>query len=158
VSSVEATLSPELLEESQALMREPEVMGWSVPASSVPASDALRARALEVARSPGSALLVPGSSPAQQALHLLNDVARESLTPALRHALRRRLEETAFVFAATDRLLAARRAVAASSTLEDANRPIERNRLCGCSSRPAWLAHCAPSKSAADPPPKYWSS
>ncbi len=122
VSPVEASLNPGWLEESQELVREPEVIGWHTP---IP--DALRARALEVARSPSAALLVPGSAPEQQALQLLSEAARQALTPALRHAFRRRLEETAFVFASTGRLMAARRAVAAAKSFEDASRPIEAN-------------------------------
>jgi hypothetical protein len=122
VSPVEASLSPDWLEQSQDLVREREVAGWHVPIS-----EALRARALEVARSTTSALLVPGNTPEQQALHLLGDAFREALTPTLRRALRRRLEETAFIFASTDRMTAARHAVAASAALEDATRPAERN-------------------------------
>lgn len=122
ISAVDATFSPELLGDSQALVREPEVTGWALP---VP--ERMRTPALEVARSQSSALLMPGATPAQQALHLLGEVARVSLTADLRRALRRRLEETAFIFASTDRLLAARRAVAAGKALEDANRPIESN-------------------------------
>jgi hypothetical protein len=122
VSPLEASLNPAWLEESQALVREPEVLGWHAP---IP--EALSARALEVARSPSSTLLVPGSAPEQQALQLLSEAARASMTPELRHAFRRRLEETAFVFASTDRLMAARRAVAAAKSFEDTTRPIEAN-------------------------------
>jgi len=122
ISPVEASLSPELLEESQALMREPEVMGWS---ATIP--EPLRARALDVARANNSALLVPGHTPPEQALHLLADAAQQALTPAVRHGLRRRLEETGYIFVTTDRLLAARRAVAAAQAIEDMSRPIDRN-------------------------------
>jgi len=122
VSPVDASLSPELLEESQALVREPETIGWGI---TIP--DALRGRALEVARSQQATLLVPGNTPPQQALHLLADVAQQALTPRVRHAFSRRLEETAYIFVSTDRLLAARRAVAAAKALEDTGRPIERN-------------------------------
>ena len=122
ISPVEASLSPELLEESQALMREPEIMGWS---ATIP--EPLRVRALEVARAHNSALLVPGHTPPQQALQLLADAAQQALTPEVRHGLRRRLEETAYIFVATERLLAARRAVAAAQAIEDTSRPIDRN-------------------------------
>jgi len=122
ISPVEASLNPGWLEESQALVREPEVLGWHAP---IP--DTLRARALEVARSTSSALLVPGSTPEQQALQLLSEATRQGLTPELRHAFRRRLEETAFIFASTDRSMAARRAVGAAKSFEDTTRPIEAN-------------------------------
>jgi hypothetical protein len=118
VSPAEAGFNPDWLDESQSLVREPEVTGWHIP---VP--DALRARALEVARAQSSTLLVPGNTPEQQALHLLADAGREALTPPLVRAIRRRLEETAYIFAVTDRLTAARRAVAAARALEDGHRP-----------------------------------
>jgi hypothetical protein len=120
ISPVEASFNPDWLAEGQALMREPEVMGWYVPMP-----DSLRQRALEVARSTTASLLVPGQEPEQQALHLLAEAERQTLTPALRRALRRRLEETAYIFVVTDRLTAARRAVASARALEDDSRPLE---------------------------------
>jgi hypothetical protein len=122
VSPAEANFNPDWLDESQGLVREPEVTGWHIP---IP--DALRARALEVARAQSSSLLVPGNSPEQQALQLIAEAARQALTPAMVTAVRRRLEETAYVFAVTDRLAAARRAVAAARALEDSHRPVDRN-------------------------------
>jgi hypothetical protein len=122
VSPVEASFNPELLEQSAQLLREPETRGWYVPLP-----ESLRARALEVARAPASTLLVPGQAPEQQALQLLAEAARLGLTPPVLRALRRRLEETAYLFVTSDRLLAARRAVAAARALEDTNRPVERH-------------------------------
>jgi hypothetical protein len=120
VSPVEVSFNPELIEESRLLVREPEVAGWYVP---IPSE--LRERALAVARGTTSALLVPGQTPDLQALHLLSAVAQEALTPTLRRALQRRLEETAYIFVRTDRLAAARRAVAAAKTLRDTHRDVE---------------------------------
>jgi hypothetical protein len=120
VSPVETTFNPDWLSEAQALMREPEVRGWYVPMP-----DALRARALEVARSTTASLLVPGQEPQQQALYLLAEAERQSLTPTVRRALQRRLEETAYIFVVSDRLTAARRAVASARALEDHSRPVE---------------------------------
>jgi hypothetical protein len=79
----------------------------------------LSARALEVARGPHSGLLVPGHTPEDEALQLLAEAARQALTPPVRRAFRRRLEETAYILASTDRLAAARLAVAAARPLED---------------------------------------
>jgi hypothetical protein len=114
VSPVEANFNPEWLDESQRLLGEPELAGWFITA---PAE--LRSRALEVARGPSAALLVPGHTPEQQALQLLSEAAQAGLTPSVRRAMRRRLEETGYIFVATDRLAAARLAVAAARGLEE---------------------------------------
>jgi hypothetical protein len=114
ISPVEANFNPDWIDDSPRLLGEPEVAGWYVP---VPA--ALRARALEVAAGSGATLLVPGRAPEQQALQLVADAAEQALTPAVRRALRRRLEETAYIFVTSDRLPAARLAVAAARALED---------------------------------------
>ena len=120
VNPVEANFSPDWLAEAQALMREPEVMGWYVPLP-----DFLRARALEVVRTTTTTLLVPGQEPEQQALFLLAEAEQQALTPAMRRALQRRLEETAYIFVTSDRLTAARRAVASARALDDQSRPLE---------------------------------
>jgi hypothetical protein len=122
ISPVEVNLHLEWLDESARLTVEPEVAGWHVP---LPAE--LRSRALEVARLTTAGLLLPGGSPEQQALQLLAEAAQQGLTPQMRGALRRRLEETAYVLLATDRLNAARLAVAAVRPLEDRNLVPERH-------------------------------
>ena len=124
ISPLEASLNPDWLERSPELVREPELSGWEL----LP-SDELRRQALEVARAPSASLLVPGNPPEQQARRLLADAGRELVTPAVRRALRRRLEETAYIFAQTDRLPAARLAVAAARALEDTSLPAERHPL-----------------------------
>jgi len=125
ISPVEANFNPDWLDDSQRLLGEPEIAGWYV---AMP--DALRTRTLEVARMPLATLLVPGHTPDQEALHLLAEAARLALVPAVRRALRRRLEETGYVFVATERLNAARLAVAAARGLDEAaNVPPERQPL-----------------------------
>jgi hypothetical protein len=114
ISPVEANFNPDWLDDSPRLLGEPEVAGWYVP---MPAE--LRARALEVAAGAGAALLVPGRAPEQQALQLLAEAAQQALTPVVRHALRRRLEETGYIFVATERLSAARLAVASARALDE---------------------------------------
>jgi hypothetical protein len=90
----------------------------------------LRARALEVAAGSGATLLVPGRAPEQQAQQLLAEAGHDALTPGPRRALRRRLEETGYIFVATERLAAARLAVAAARALdESSNVPPERHPL-----------------------------
>jgi hypothetical protein len=122
IRPVEASFNPDWLEDSPRLLGEPEVAGWYV---TVPAE--LKARALEVARGPAAGLLVPGHTPEQQALQLIAEAANQGLTPLVRRALRRRLEETGFIFVATDRLAAARLAVAAARALDDPTMPPERH-------------------------------
>jgi len=114
VSPVEANFNPDWLEESQRLLAEPEIAGWYV---AMPAE--LGPRALDVARAPMASLLVPGHTPEQQALQLLSEAAALGLTPVVRRAFRRRLEETGYIFVATDRLNAARLAVAAARGLDE---------------------------------------
>jgi hypothetical protein len=124
ISPVEATFNPDWLEQSPSLLTEQEMAGWHVVVSAD-----FRARGLEAARAPLTGLLVPGHTPEQQALQVVADAAAQAVTPAVRRAFRRRLEETAAIFVATDRLLAARRAVAAARALEDEKLPVERHPL-----------------------------
>jgi len=116
ISPVEINFNPGWLDDSTLLVAEPELAGWYVP---VPSE--LRARALDVAHAPSSGLLVPGHEPEQQALQLIAEAARASLTPIVRRGLRRRLEETGYIFLQTDRLHQARLAVAAARGLDDAS-------------------------------------
>jgi hypothetical protein len=124
ISPVEINFNPDWLEESPRLLGEPEVNGWYV---SVPSD--LRSRALDVARTPATGLLVPGHTPEQQALQLVADAARAALTPVVRRGLRRRLEETAYLFLQTDRLPVARLGAAAAHAMEDGGVPPERHPL-----------------------------
>jgi hypothetical protein len=125
ISPVEINFNPGWLEESPRLLGEPEVAGWYVP---MPPE--LRRRALEVAHAPSTGLLVPGHTPEQQALQLVADATREGLTPVVRRGLRRRLEETSYIFVQSDRLALARLAAAAARGLDDAGGvPPERHPL-----------------------------
>ena len=124
ISPVESTFHPDWLEDSAQLIRQPELAGWHL---TIPAS--LRGRALEVARAPASTLLIPTHPPEQQALELLAAAAEAALGPSMRRALRRRLEETAYIFVATERLGAARLAVAAAPALDERGLPLERQPL-----------------------------
>jgi hypothetical protein len=121
ISPVEVNFNPDWLGESASLVTEPEMAGWSV---TLPTD--LASRALDVARGPASGLLVPGHSPEQQAMTLFGEAVAQGFDPDVRRAIRRRLEETAFIFVETDRLTAARRAVAAARALADDSIPLER--------------------------------
>jgi hypothetical protein len=124
ISPIEINFNPEWLDESPRLLGEPELAGWYVPIPAV-----LRTRALDVARAPLAGLLVPGHTPEQQALQLVADAAHQALTPLVRRGLRRRLEETAYIFLQTDRLGLARLAAAAAIALEDRGVPADRHPL-----------------------------
>jgi len=115
ISLVEINFNPGWLEQSPRLLGEPEVSGWYVPVGTE-----FRARAMEVAHAPMTGLLVPGHTPEQQALQLVADVAHAALTPVVRRGLRRRLEETGYIFLETNRLMQARLAAAAARALDDA--------------------------------------
>jgi hypothetical protein len=114
ISPVEINFNPGWLDDSPEVMGEPETAGWYVPLPSE-----LRGRALEVARTPTTGLLVPGHEPEQQALQLVYEAASAGLTPIFRRGLRRRLEETAYIFLQTDRLPQARLAAAAARGLDE---------------------------------------
>jgi hypothetical protein len=124
ISPVEVNFNPEWLDESPRLVTEPQLHGWYV---AVPPE--FRPRALDVARSSTAGLLVPGHTPEQQMLQLLADIARQAVTPAVRRGLRRRLEETGFIFVATERLAAGRLAAAAARALDDSGVPADRHPL-----------------------------
>ena len=124
ISPVEVNFNPGWLDESPRLLGEPELGGWFVQ---MPPD--LRARALEVARAPSVGLLVPGHTPEQQALSLVSDATREALTPKVRRAFRRRLEETSYIFLQTDRLSAARLAAAAALGLGEGGPSPDRHPL-----------------------------
>jgi hypothetical protein len=114
ISPVEANFNPGWLDDSVQLVSEPEVAGWHIPVGAD-----FRQRALDAARAPSTGLLVPGHTPEQQVQQLVVDAAHDAFGPDVRRALRRRLEETAYIFAQTDRLAAARLAVGAAQGLED---------------------------------------
>ncbi len=124
ISPAEARLNPDWLETSALALREPELAGWRLRAT-----EDLERRALDVLRSARSPLLVPGSSPEELAVRLLDDALASALAPAARQALRRRLEETAYVLATTDRLPSARRTLAAAVALDDPSLPPSANPL-----------------------------
>jgi hypothetical protein len=124
ISPLQATFTAESVDQTARLLTEPEVGGWHVDVS-----EALRPRVLEVARAPFAALVVPTHPPEQEALMLVGEAARESLSPSVRRALRRRLEETGYVFVATNRLAAARLAVSAARAIDDPLVPAERHPL-----------------------------
>jgi hypothetical protein len=111
VSRGQAFLIPDLLEQSPALLEEKEMEGWFFDHEDAigPARELKRVR---------ESRLVLSVEPREAREARLIDQAVDALfTPTMRRAIRRRLEETAYVFWQTGRELAARRAVAAAGAL-----------------------------------------
>ncbi|MBV9356279.1 MAG: hypothetical protein JO023_12220 [Chloroflexi bacterium] len=118
ISPMEIRLHPDWLEESGRLIAEPELAGWDIPPT-----PELRDRALAAARARFATLLVPTNPPEAQAAAVLAEAGRTLITPERRQALRRRLEEMAYVFLAADRLDEARLAAAAAQDLRTSSQP-----------------------------------
>ncbi|MCS6800962.1 MAG: hypothetical protein RMM58_03990 [Chloroflexota bacterium] len=111
VRPIEVTLDPTLLAHSEAILEEPELAPIGLPEEG---SEPYLAEARRIARSP---MVVAGVSRERQLVALAQRAHRALLTPPVRQALRSLLEETAVIFWQTDRLLAAKRAVAAALAL-----------------------------------------
>jgi hypothetical protein len=109
VSRGQTFLMPNLLDESSELLEgEPELAGWIFSYGEVEPF-AREYRQAEETR------LILTSEPRETRQERIVDTAIETLfTPALRRGLRRRLEETAYIFWQTDRQRSARQAVAAA--------------------------------------------
>ena len=108
VSRGQALLLPNLLEESAGLLDEEELKGWFF------GYDESIGRAQELQRLRESRIILSGE-PREERERRVVDAAIDALfTPEQRRAIRRRLEEVAWVFWQTGRERAARQAVAAA--------------------------------------------
>ncbi len=113
VSRGQALLMPNLFEESPRLLVEEEMKDWYFD------EEAVTTRALELQRLRESRIVLSGE-PREVRERRIVDAAIEALfTPERRRAVRRRLEEVAWVFWQTGRERAARQAVAAAFPIED---------------------------------------
>ncbi|MBI4492400.1 MAG: hypothetical protein HY690_06365 [Chloroflexi bacterium] len=114
ISPGTARLAPDWLQQSSELLREPELASWAFNYDAVrPFTEQHR----EIAG--GRLIITPQRSP-QSHEQLVSEAITTVLTPELRQALKRRLEEMASVFLHTERPRQARLAVAAAVTLETA--------------------------------------
>jgi hypothetical protein len=111
ISSSHARLAPQWLEQSPRLLDEPEIRGWLVH------NEAVQGLTADWRRASGRSAVV---SPVRQE-QLLDRAVREALTPELRVALRRRLEEVACWFLHQRRRRQAEQAVAAAVAIEHAS-------------------------------------
>ena len=108
VSRGQALLLPHLLEESAQLLDEEELRGWFF------GYDESIGRAEELRRLRESRIVLTGGPRKDRERRALDAAAQELFTPQQRRAIRRRLEEVAWIFWQTGRERAARQAVAAA--------------------------------------------
>lgn len=117
INAFEARMHPTLQGETHRLFAEPEIEPWFFPPERV----AKWAR--QLAEPASSRLIVTLESDAGRRERLLRDAVADLLPPRALPGMRRRLEETAYIFLRTDREAEARRAVAAAVTIEE-ERPL----------------------------------
>ena len=117
VSGFEARMHPTLEAETPRLFEQPEVEAWFFPPERV------RKWVGQLSERTATRLLVTPESEESRQERILRDAIRELLSPRELHGLRRRLEETAYIFLRTGRTQDARRAVAAAVTIEE-ERPL----------------------------------
>lgn len=118
ISAMEVRLHPTLERESPQIFDEPEVEPWFF------APDRVRKWVQQLMEPQSSRLIVTLESPEARTERLVREAVKELLPKPALHGLRRRLEETAYIFLRSDRSVAARRAVAAAATLEE-ERPLQ---------------------------------
>jgi hypothetical protein len=118
ISGFEARLHPTLQNESELLFDEPEVEPWFFM------PEPMRKWVQQLAEPASARAILMPESEESRLERILREAVKEVMTPRVVHGLRRRLEETAYIFLRTDRRVAARRAVAAAVTIED-ERPLQ---------------------------------
>lgn len=113
VSRFEVKMRPELLDETPRLFAEPELEGWFFGYREV------QRYATELRRAREARLVLTPESEEQRHERVLTQAIRDLVTPRVRRALQRRLEETGYLFWATGRPEQAKRAVAAAVEIAD---------------------------------------
>ncbi len=118
ISAIEVRLHPTLVDESPRLFEQPEIEPWFDPPS------ATRRWVRQLTESTATRLILTPESPQDRQERIIREAAKELYPPKVLKGLRRRLEETAYIFQRTGREVEARRAVAAAVTIEDL-RPLQ---------------------------------
>jgi len=118
IRAIEVRLHPTLERETPHLFEQPEIEPWFLPPSQT------RKWARQLADTVTPRLVLTPESDAGRQDRILKEAIKELFPPKVLHGLRRRLEETAYIFLRTDREQDARRAVAAAATIED-QRPLQ---------------------------------
>lgn len=112
LSATDLELAPGLLSRSPELLAEPELQGWLFVA------DAMRGFALDRAQARQSQIVLSEQHRAQREQRIVANAVHTVVNPPLQRGLRRRLEETAYIFWKTARLPQAQLALAAAQALE----------------------------------------
>lgn len=120
LNATEVRLHPELLQDSPALMEEPELSGWIFPEEDV------RSYAVELLQARESPLVISEQASEEREERLVSRAIERLFSPALRWSFRRRMEEMAYVFLKTDRPQQARQALAVAMDLAS-DRPLTLN-------------------------------
>lgn len=120
ISAFEARMHPTLLAQAPLLFEQPEVEPWFF------LPERVEKWARQVAEPPSARLVITPESEEGRHERLLREAIADLLPPPALRGLRRRLEETAYIFLRTDRQEDARRAVAAAVTIEE-ERPLRRS-------------------------------
>ncbi len=110
-------MHPTLEAETPRLFEQPEVEAWFLR------PEEIRKWVRELIQ-PGARTLLMAEDEEQRRERIVREIINELLTPKVRHGLRRRLEETAYILLKTGRREDARRAVAAAVTIEEP-RPLQ---------------------------------
>jgi len=118
ISAFESRLHPTLEQETPRLFEQPEIEPWFIP------PDRARKWARQLADTVTPRLIVTLESDTGRQERILREAIKDLFPPKAVHGLKRRLEETAYMFLRTDREQDARRAVAAAATIED-QRPLQ---------------------------------
>jgi hypothetical protein len=118
IRAIEVRLHPTLERETPALFEQPEIEPWFA------APSLARKWARELAQTAASRLIVTPESDTARQDRILKEAIKDLFPPKVIQGLKRRLEETAYIFLRTGREQDARRAVAAAATIED-QRPLQ---------------------------------
>lgn len=109
----EVSMRPDYVEASPSLLEEPELEGWLFD------YDTVRRHAGELRQARESRVILTEELKAERERQIIANAIRDAVTPSLQRGLRRRLEETAYVFLRTGRRHQATLAVAAARRLDE---------------------------------------
>jgi hypothetical protein len=113
ISVAEIRLDPELLAKSAAVLDEEELKGWFF------GFDDVRSFALDLLQARQSQIVLSEELKEERIERIRSSALRQVVTPPIQRALRRRLEEIAYVFLKTGRQRQARQALAAAQRLAE---------------------------------------
>lgn len=113
IRPLEVSMRPDYLEASPSLLQEPELEGWLFD------YEAVKRYAGELRQAQESRIILTDELKAERERQIIASAIRDVMTPPLQRGLRRRLEETAYIFLRTGRRHQATLAVAAARRLEE---------------------------------------